>query len=78
MDEWQPIETVPHGEIVSLRARFGDGGAVLIYPEARRVGFEWFMRGHDGYFHMVKRGTLPFVPLEWRRLERMRLEEAGA
>ena len=77
MDEWQPITDVPPGEIVSLRGRFGKSKTVLVYPEARCVGFEWFVRGLDGYFHPIARGTLPFKALAWRRLERMRVEEAG-
>ena len=75
MGEWQPITDVPPEGIVSMRGRFGKSGALLLFPEAMCVGFEWFARGQEGYFRSI-RGTLPFVPLEWRRLERMRLEEA--
>jgi hypothetical protein len=65
--EWLPVTDVPPNEVVELRARFGKSKTVLVYPQARCVGFEWFARGHDGYFHLISgRGTLPFVPLAWR------------
>lgn len=62
---WQSPDTIPPG-VVMLRGRFGGRGSVLTWPEARLVGFEWFAKGRDGYFHPIAKGTLPFKAIGWR------------